>query len=203
MFKFVTASLLSAALVLAVQPNEAQAGGRGLALGVGLGLGAAVLMHNAHKHQQASRRRAATRQHAARKAAARRAAARKAAARKAAAHKAASQAAYARKKQAAQQAAYARQQKQARLAAIAEQQEQQLLAETIELPGKKPEAIETAAVNNEEETVAAIDHNASYDEVDQDEDTQTVSLSNDNGPSLDCKRYIPSAGLTISVPCAN
>jgi hypothetical protein len=195
MFKILSVSLISATVALAAIPQQANAGGRGIALGVGLGLGAAALMHSAHKSRRASQRRAITRRRAAQRHAAAR---RKALARK-------KQAAYARK------AAIARKKKQARVAAIAAKKRQaakqvaiakqrrlarqaeanleneQELAANIELPGKKPA---TKTFNVAEADIAEYDY-----------ELDTYSTNDEPVQKLDCKRFIPSAGLTITVPC--
>lgn len=188
MLKFVTAAIVSASIALAAIPQQAQAGGRGVALGVGLGVGAALLMHSAHKSHQANRRRQA----AHRRAAARKAAARKAAARKAAARNAA----IAKKKESARLAAIAAKKREAALQAEIEREKAQKLASIIELPGRKPAArkVAKAEVETEDEYDTAADN-------EETSELQTVSLKGDGGSGLDCKRYIPSAGLTISVPC--
>ena len=183
MFKILSVSLISATVALAAIPQQANAGGRGIALGVGLGAG--VLMHSAHKSHRASQRRAIARRRAAQRHAAAR---RKALARK-------QQAAYARR------AAIAKKKKQARVAAIAakkrqlarqaeatRQNEQELVA-NVELPGKKPA---TKTFNVAEADVAEYDY-----------ELDSYSTSYEPVQQLDCKRFIPSAGLTITVPCGN
>jgi hypothetical protein len=175
MFKFVTALIVSASVALAAIPQQAHAGGRGLALGVGIGLGAAVLMHQAHKSQQAAQRREIARQRAI--------AQREAAARKAAAQKAAIAA---KEKQARIAAA----KREAVLEAELQRQKELTLAAMIKLPERKPDKAPQKVAKANLETDDA-----------EESQVQTASYDNDGGSGLDCKRYIPSAGLTISVPC--
>ncbi|KUO54833.1 MAG: hypothetical protein APF80_08720 [Alphaproteobacteria bacterium BRH_c36] len=191
MFKFAAAAVLSGALALAAIPQQAQAGGKGIALGVGLGLGAAVLMHGAHKQQQAAARQRAARQRAASKKAAY-------ARKKQAEYARQKQAAIAaRKRELARQAAIAKQKQLARQEAVIEAKEEALVA-AIELPAKKPEVAE--------EKVAKVETSKDEDfetvaNLNEPTDLQPASYDDERTGNLDCKRYIPSAGLTISVPC--
>jgi len=193
MFKFAAAAVLSGVLALAAIPQQAQAGGKGIALGVGLGLGAAVLMHGAHKQHQAAqaRQRAAARRHAASKKAAY--------ARKKQAEQARQQQAAiaARKRELARQAAIAKQKQLARHEAVVEAKEEALVA-SIELPGKKPEITAEKVAEVEPSNDKDFDTVANLDEP---TDLQPGSYDDERTGNLDCKRYIPSAGLTISVPC--
>ena len=191
MLKIFSVSLISAAVALAAIPQQANAGGRGVALGVGLGLGAAMLMNSANKSHRASRsRRAAHRRAAARRKSLARKKRSAYAARKAAIAKKRKQAraaaVAAKKRQLAKKAAIARQQQLAREAAT-RQQKAETLASIIELPGKKP----SSKILN----VAQAD----FDEDDYKLDT--YSPGEETAQKMDCKRFIPSAGLTISVPC--
>lgn len=197
MFKFAIAAIVSGALAIAAIPQQAQAGGKGLAIGLGVGVGAALLMHSAQKHH-ARQRAAAKRQAAAR----RRAAAKKKAAyaaKKKAAYAAKKRAAYAaKKKAAARQAAIETKKRLARQAVVAEAKAEALEA-AIELPGKKPESMENQVAETETDDSEEFDTVAHLDEP---VELQPVSEETGKAGNLDCKRYVPSAGLTISVPCS-
>ena len=94
----------------------------------------------------------------------------------------------AKKRQAAKQAAIAKQRQLARQAEATRQNEQELVA-NVELPGKKPA---TKTFNVAEADVAEYDY-----------ELDSYSTSYEPVQQLDCKRFIPSAGLTITVPCGN
>lgn len=203
---FILAAIASAIAAFGTLP--AQAGGKRLQFGGPLGSFEATpyakSSNRATRHYSKTRssRAAAKRAHA-RKLAARKAAARKAAAKKAAAHKYAAQ-------KAARQAAARK---------LATQKAASAKARTVQRADVKRQKQESdTAENNETSTKAApvkasaiagtntlkLDDNA--DETDlaaiPDTEPETAKVENENA-ELQCKKYIPSAGMTISVPCGS
>ena len=103
----------------------------------------------------------------------------------------------AKKLELARDAAAAKQQQLARQAAATEAKEEALVA-AIELPGKKPEVTEDKVAETKSTRDEDYDTLANLNEP---TNLQSPSYEDERTGNLDCKRYIPSAGLTISVPC--
>lgn len=155
--------------------------------------------HRAYAAKKAAARRAAARRAAARKAAARRAAVRKAAARRLAAKKAAKARAVAARRR---RSASVR-----KVAAVAAQNEVIKLApvkasaiagaNTLEFEDESGEVAVLPAVTE----VKAVNGTTDSTEV----ATEEVETENDYDDTveLECKRFIPSAGLTITIPCGS
>lgn len=222
MFKKITTFALAATVALGsftIQPQQAQAG-KGLGIGLGVGLVAgAMLAKSAQAHQQkkAAQQRAIARKKAA---ARQRAIARKKAA--------ARQQAIARKKAAARkQAIAAKQQEAARQAALAAREAEAAKiaaakqAEAQNIAGAQPELVEDTSRIDDTVRPTSVSSLAALatplpqskasltDDFEPVEATApvaetpatTTAAANDN--SVGCKKYLPSAGLTITVPCGN
>ena len=189
--------------VAAVFTAPAHAGGKRLQFGYPLGSFVAK-SHSGGSSYGHRRSRRTHRAYAAKKAAARRAAARRAAARKAAARRLAA------KKAAKARAVAARRRKLAsvrRVAAVAAQNDVIKLApvkasaiagaNTLEFEDESGEVAVLPAVTE----VKAINGTTDSTEV----ATEEVENENDYDDTveLECKKFIPSAGLTITIPCGS
>ena len=194
--------------VAAVFTAPAHAGGKRLQFGYPLGSFVAK-SHSGGSSYGHRRSRRTHRAYAAKKAAARRAAARRAAARRAAVRKAAARR-LAAKKAAKARAVAARRRKSAsvrRVAAVATQNDVIKLApvkasaiagtNTLEFEDESGEVAVLPAVTE----VKAINGTTDSTEV----ATEEVENENDYDDTveLECKRFIPSAGLTITIPCGS
>ncbi len=220
----ITANILTAiaaATVAFCATVPAQAGGKRLNFGYPLGSfvakdhsgGSSRSGYSNHSSRKAAARRAAARKAAARKAAARKAAARKAAARKHAAQKAAARKIAARKAAAKKQAA-----------AVARQRAAQKKLAERKKTAKKPLPKQIASKETEKsETETTVSRNAPVKasaiagtntlnfedktEVAAKSDVEDEIVSDEgkvsNNGQLTCKKFIPSAGLTITVPCGS
>ena len=189
--------------VAAVFTAPAHAGGKRLQFGHPLGSFVAK-SHSGGSSYGHRRSRRTHRAYAAKKAAARRAAARRAAVRKAAARRLAA------KKAAKARAVAARRRKSAsvrRVAAVATQNDVIKLApvkasaiagaNTLEFEDERGEVAVLPAVTE----VKAVNGTTDSTEV----ATEEVETENDYDDTveLECKRFIPSAGLTITIPCGS
>jgi len=189
--------------VAAVFTAPAHAGGKRLQFGHPLGSFGAK-SHSGGSSYSHRRSRRTHRAYAAKKAAARRAAARRAAVRKAAARRLAA------KKAAKARAVAARRRKSAsvrKVAAVATQNDVIKLApvkasaiagtNTLEFEDKSGEVAVLPAVTE----VKAINGTTDSTEV----ATEEVENENDYDDTveLECKKFIPSAGLTITIPCGS
>jgi len=189
--------------VAAVFTAPAHAGGKRLQFGYPLGSFVAK-SHSGGSSYGHRRSRRTNRAYAAKKAAARRAAARRAAVRKAAARRLAA------KKAAKARAVAARRRKSAsvrKVAAVATQNDVIKLApvkasaiagtNTLEFEDKSGEVAVLPAVTE----VKAINGTTDSTEV----ATEEVENENDYDDTveLECKKFIPSAGLTITIPCGS
>jgi hypothetical protein len=189
--------------VAAVFTAPAHAGGKRLQFGHPLGSFVAK-SHSGGSSYGHRRSRRTHRAYAAKKAAARRAAARRAAARKAAARRLAA------KKAAKARAVAARRRRSAsvrKVAAVAAQNEVIKLApvkasaiagaNTLEFEDERGEVAVLPAVTE----VKAVNGTTDSTEV----ATEEVETENDYDDTveLECKRFIPSAGLTITIPCGS
>jgi hypothetical protein len=194
--------------VAAVFTAPAHAGGKRLQFGHPLGSFVAK-SHSGGSSYGHRRSRRTHRAYAAKKAAARRAAARRAAARRAAVRKAAARR-LAAKKAAKARAVAARRRKSAsvrRVAAVATQNDVIKLApvkasaiagtNTLEFEDESGEVAVLPAVTE----VKAINGTTDSTEV----ATEEVENENDYDDTveLECKKFIPSAGLTITIPCGS
>ncbi len=205
----ILAALLIALAAFATAP--AFAGGKRLQFGYPLGSfkakshsGPSYRRHRSRrKHRYAARksaaRKAAARRHAAKKARARKLAAKKAAAKRAARLAAARKVAKARKLAAKR----AEPKKVAAVTETAEKDDDVKLApvrasaiagaNTLDLDEDDVSALETEVEVNDE---AAADSEVAEEKIETEEDF-------DDTAELECKKFIPSAGLTISVPCGS
>jgi len=198
--------------VAAVFTAPAHAGGKRLQFGHPLGSFVAKSHSGGssygHRRSRRTKRAYAAKKAAARRAAARRAAARKAAARRLAAKKAARR--LAAKKSARARAVAARRNKSARarrVEAVATQNDVIKLApvkasaiagtNTLEFEDESGEVAVLPAVTE----VKAINGTTDSTEV----ATEEVETENDYDGTveLECKKFIPSAGLTITIPCGS
>jgi hypothetical protein len=215
----ILAALLVALTAFATAP--AFAGGKRLQFGYPLGSFKAKSHSGPSYKRHRSRRKS---RYAARKAAARRAAARKAAARKAAARRHAAKKAHARKlaakkaaaKRAARLAAARKAAKARKLAAkSAEAKKVAAVTETAEkdddvkLAPVRASAIAGAnTLDLDEDDVAALETEVEVnDEAAGDSEVAEENIETeedfDDTAELECKKFIPSAGLTISVACGS
>ena len=204
--------------VAAVFTAPAHAGGKRLQFGYPLGSFVAKSHSGGssygHRRSRRTHRAYAAKKAAARRAAARRAAARKAAARRLAAKKAARR--LAAKKSARARAVAARRNKSARarrVEAVAKQNDVIKLApvkasaiagantlnfedessEVVPLPAQK-QALPMTEINVIDETTDSVE--VATEEVENENDY-------DDTVELECKKFIPSAGLTITIPCGS
>ena len=209
MFKKITTFALAATVALGsftIQPQQAQAG-KGLGIGLGVGLVAGAMLAKsaqAHKQKQARQQAIARKKAAARKQAI---AAKKAAARK--------QAIAAKQQEAARQAALAAREAEAAKIAAAKQAEAQNIAgaqpELVEDTSRIDDSVRPTSVSSLAALANPLPKNqaAASDDFEPVEATApvaetpatTTAAANDN--SVGCKKYLPSAGLTITVPCGN
>lgn len=197
------AALITAAAAFVTAPAEA--GGKRMKFGGPLGsFHASPFSGGAHHHKAKRRKQLAARKAAQRRAAARKAAHRKAAARKAAARKAAARKAHARKlaarKAAARKAAAAKARK------VAQLRKKKTSTKTVNRDWNAPvrasaiAGTNTLKFRNDNEAPAKeeveLEDTTPEIEVETAETETTVEVA-----ELECKRFIPSAGMTITVPC--
>lgn len=183
-----------------------------------------------HASKKAAARRAAARKAAARRAAAKKAAARRAAAKKAAARKIAAKKAHAQKlaaKRAAQKKIAAKKAAARRVAAKKAASRKlaarkaAVASEDVVIPARNPDAevaekkspVKASAIAGtntlkfeDDDATDVADLAEEDNRVDVEEtnaDTRENDRDIDQTAQLECRKYIPSAGLTISVPCGS
>ncbi len=205
----ILAALFAAIAAFATAP--AFAGGKRLQFGYPLGSFTAKSHSGASHYGHRSRRK---HRYAAKKAAARRAAARKAAARKAAARRHAAKKAQARKlaarkaaaKRAARLAAARKAAKARRLAAVTETAEKDDDGKIAPVKASAIAGANTLGLDENEavalETEVEVNDEAAGDSEVAEENTETEEEFDDTA-ELECKKFIPSAGLTITVACGS
>ncbi|MCH9806167.1 MAG: hypothetical protein K0U74_00375 [Alphaproteobacteria bacterium] len=220
----ILAAIATAVAAMATAP--AQAGGKRLHFGGPIGhFKAFPHKHNSHnnayKRRQLAKKKAAQRRAAARRAKARKAAARKAAARKAHARKVAAQRAAARKAKARKIAA-ARKAKAKRIAAARRAKARRIAsAKARKLAAAKQVANVVENKSDDADWNAPVrasaiagtntlkfynkNDDAQVEEVIEDKQAENDADRQENVAvaELECKKYIASAGLTVTVPCGS
>lgn len=192
----ILAALATATAAFATAP--AQAGGKRLHFGGPLGSFVASPHSGGSSHHRSSNHRKTL---AAKKAAQRRAAARRAAARKAAAKKAAARKAYA-KKVAAKKAAERKAAEERSRVAKAETKTDENTEWNAPVRASAIAGANTLAFNEDLKSDTAEDEEPA--EETSDVETAEAAVSEDESTEvaeLECKKYVPSAGMTITVPC--